>query len=313
MNALVRFMQQSLLRRGGRILGRAPAISRVARVTRSPVRGACGALTLFAVACAQVEGGATQSVPIAAAPVLTDSFPSNNAAYPDGVQARGDATYAVLPGYRPLTLDLYMPSATTRAPAGGFPLIVFVHGGAWMGGHARHAGAIDGFPRYLAGLAARGHVVASVNYRLSGEARFPAALLDLKLAVRWLRGRSEELRIDEDNVVLWGTSAGGQLAGLAGLACDAPGFDLSATMAQARAEALADETDCVQGVAVWYAPSDFMISRNSATGASLNSPDARYLGCAPATCDIESLEAASSGAFCGRRRSARSDRSRTHG
>ena len=267
------------------------------RLMRDLVRWASCGLVLLAVACAHSDGARHSDLRIAAAPVLLDLFPSHEAAFANGVQARGDVVYAVLQGYRPLTLDLYTPSDSMRAPSTGFPLIVFVHGGAWMGGHARHAGAIDGFPQYLARLAARGYVVASVNYRLSGEAQFPAALLDLKLAVRWLRGQGDEFRLDGSNVVLWGASAGGQLAALAGLACDAEQFDLTATLNQARVPALANEADCVQGVALWYAPSDFMISRASAVVSAPDSPDARYLGCALVTCDRTRLEAASPAYF----------------
>ena len=281
----------------GESVGSWSASACVAFAARGAVRGARASLLFFAFACAQSNGTATHVPHIAAAPVLTDSFPTNDVAYPNRVRARGDVIYAVLPGYRPLTLDLYLPSETMPSPTEGFPLIVFVHGGAWMGGHSRHAGAIDGFPHYLAGLAARGYVVASVNYRLSGEARFPAALMDLKLAVRWLRSRSEELQIDSSTVLLWGTSAGGQLAALVGLACDAPEFELTATLAQAHADVLDGETDCVQGVALWYAPSDFTISRAGAQGAASDSPEARYFGCAPATCDASILETASPAHF----------------
>lgn len=261
------------------------------------VRWACCGLLLLAAACVHSDSARVRDFRIATAPVLTDLFPPHEAAFADGALARGDVVYAVLPGYRPLTLDLYTPSRFTRAPARGFPLIVFVHGGGWMGGHTRHAGAIDGFPRYLAGLAARGYVVASVNYRLSGEAQFPAALLDIKLAVRWLRGQGSELRLDDDNIVLWGTSAGGQLAALAGLACGAEQFILAASPSEARTPALANEDDCVQGIALWYAPSDFMISRARAEGSTPDSPEARYLGCAPAACEVARLEAASPAYF----------------
>ena len=74
-----------------------------------------------------------------------------------------------LKGYRPLTLDLYQPQPRNYP----LPLVVFVHDGGFGGGNSRHAAVFDDLPATLAGLAAQGYVVASVNYRLSGEARFP--------------------------------------------------------------------------------------------------------------------------------------------
>ena len=114
-----------------------------------------------------------------------NSYGPQRVAYSNGVTGVFDLTYATLPGYRPLTLDLYSPAA--RGP---LPLLVFVHGGGWNGGDARHTGTFEDFPATLAALAAEGYVVASVNYRLSEEARFPAALEDVKAAIRWLRSEA---------------------------------------------------------------------------------------------------------------------------
>lgn len=266
---------------------------RALRAIAAALGWAGSALVLLCAACAQPAGSHATDWRVAAAPVLADWLPPHELGYANGARVRGDVVYAILPGYRPLTLDLYMPPEGARTPARGFPLIVFVHGGAWAGGHARHAGAIDGFPGYLARLSEQGYVVASVNYRLSGEAQFPAALLDLKLAVRWLRAQSAELDLDRNNAVLWGASAGGQVAALAALACEADQFDLGPTLDRARTPELVDESDCVQALALWYAPSDFMIMRQGADGAARDTPEALYLGCALAACEDELLHAAS--------------------
>ncbi|MEO8896144.1 MAG: alpha/beta hydrolase, partial [Rhizomicrobium sp.] len=109
-------------------------------------------------------------------------------AFPGGVAAHRDIVYAAVGGFRPLTLDLYQtPSKPKEAPR---PAILFVHGGDWVTGDARHLAGFADFPATLAALAAKGYVVASVNYRLSGEAHFPAAIQDVKSAVRWLRGHA---------------------------------------------------------------------------------------------------------------------------
>ena len=125
---------------------------------------------------------------------------------PTGVVGLADVTYAVIPGFRPLRLDLYLAPGATNKP---HPLVIFVHGGGWQSGHTRHSGAFADWPGVLASLAAKGYVVASVEYRLSGEARFPAAIQDVKSAIRYLRVHSSEYGIDPARAVIWGGSAAG--------------------------------------------------------------------------------------------------------
>ena len=106
-------------------------------------------------------------------------------------------------GEHRLKLDLYHPATP---PAG---LIVWVHGGAWRGG-SREGVEIKG----LVGL---GWALASVDYRLSTQARFPAQIHDIKAAIRFLRAHAEELGLPPDRFVIAGSSAGGHLAALAGV------------------------------------------------------------------------------------------------
>src|SRR3984957_7533223 len=140
--------------------------------------------------------------------------------YPGGVRSFRDVTFAEPLGFRPLTLDLYLP------PEGGpkKSVVVFIHGGAWRSRTARDGGVFRDFPAVLASVAARNYVVASVNYRFSDEARFPAAVQDVALAIRWLRAHSDRYGLDTNRFVAWGSSAGGQIAALVGTACGARAF-----------------------------------------------------------------------------------------
>ena len=110
-----------------------------------------------------------------------------------------DVVYSTIPGFRPLHLDLYRQAgvATPR------PLIVFMHGGGWAYSNPRAGAAFVDLPVVLAHLAERGYVVASIAYRLSGEAPFPAQLEDLQAAIRFLRGNAARFGIDGAQVGLW--------------------------------------------------------------------------------------------------------------
>ncbi len=149
--------------------------------------------------------------------VPRDPLPERVICWGDGSTIMTDVVYSTIPGYRPLHLDLYRASADA-APR---PLVVFVHGGGWWAGNQRAASAFLDFPAVLATLAQRGYVVASIEYRLSGEASFPAQLLDLQEAVRFLRANAARVGIDPAKVVLWGMSAGAQVAALDAVKCPA--------------------------------------------------------------------------------------------
>src|SRR5690606_30588174 len=122
---------------------------------------------------------------------------------PRGTDVKLDVVYA-RPDGRPLKLDLYVPRH--RRPV---PLIIWIHGGGWSEG-----GKDD--PPALPLLYAR-YAVASIEYRLSGRAQFPAQIHDVKAAVRFLRANAGRYRLDPDRFGVWGESAGGHLAALLGL------------------------------------------------------------------------------------------------
>jgi len=104
-------------------------------------------------------------------------------------------------------LDIYLPNSGT----GPFPVIVSIHGGAFKGGDkngAELASALKGLDS--------GYAVVSLNYRLSGEAIWPAQINDVKAAVRFIRANAAKYRLNPDRIAAWGGSAGGHLAALLG-------------------------------------------------------------------------------------------------
>ena len=125
----------------------------------------------------------------------------------DGSRHFVGAVYAAVTGYRTLQLDLYVPAASVPVP-----LVVWVHGGAWLFGDRRFLPETLAPEQIFDALLAKGLAVATIDYRHAMEAPFPAALHDAKAAIRWLRAYSGELGIDPVRVGIWGESAGGHLA-----------------------------------------------------------------------------------------------------
>ncbi|NYJ08555.1 alpha/beta hydrolase fold domain-containing protein [Petropleomorpha daqingensis] len=162
-----------------------------------------------------------------------------------GVRRLLGVPYAAIPGLRPLELDLYLPAGSD----GPVPVVVFLHGGGWRIGSRHLAGpAYRGqTPTPFERVAQAGVAVASVDYRLSGEATFPAQLHDAKAAVRWLRARAGELGIDPERIAAWGESAGGHLAALLGLVRDE---------SLEGAVGITGLSSAVSAVAAWYPPTD---------------------------------------------------------
>lgn len=128
------------------------------------------------------------------------------------VTVHRDIEYAEVSGFRPLELDLYLPAE----PTGPVPVVVHVHGGGWRRGSRRHPlPALGG--SFYSDLARGGIAVAAIDYRLSGEARYPAAVQDVRAAVAWARTALPGYGLLPGPVALWGDSAGGHLALLAAL------------------------------------------------------------------------------------------------
>ena len=142
----------------------------------------------------------------------------------------------VIRGHERQKLDLYIPSSKEK-----LPLIIWIHGGAWMEGSKDSGVPLE----YLSD----GYAVASINYRLSRHAIFPAQIEDCKAAVRRLRALADKLNLDPDRFGVWGPSAGGHLAAMLGTTGDVNEFDVGMDL---------EFSSRVQAVVDYFGPTDFL-------------------------------------------------------
>jgi acetyl esterase/lipase len=189
----------------------------------------------------------------------------------DGVVTYPDIEFAQVDGFRPLRLDLRVPVAP-----GPVPVVVYIHGGAFRFGSRRRGPVMEPI-RF--GLLQRGMAVAAIEYRLSGEALFPACLHDVKAAVRWLRTFGADLGLLPEAIGAWGESAGAHLAAFLGL----NSRDAELNGAVGVTEASAD----VQAVVAWYPPTTFLAMDDDARSEGRpsgqphdapDSPESRLIG-----------------------------------
>ncbi|WP_310533930.1 alpha/beta hydrolase [Novosphingobium sp.] len=199
------------------------------------------AALLSVPAAASAKAAPQRVFPVSEKPSLEDHFPIVPVAFPGGVKGYRDIVYQQINGHIPQVVDIYVP-----ASKGPHPLVLYIHGGGWVGGHTRHSGALANFPRVLAALAAEGFVVASLEYRLSGDAKFPAQVQDAKASLRFLSDNAARYRIDPSRVGIWGGSAGGHLTALTALSCKDTGLDPAAA-----------SDVCATAAVTWYGVYDF--------------------------------------------------------
>jgi acetyl esterase/lipase len=189
----------------------------------------------------------------------------NGPQVPDDVIAKRDLVYAGTDHPRQ-RLDLYLPKTPTGTK---LPLVVFIHGGGWQNGD-KAAGA----GRVLPFVRSGGFVGASIGYRLSGDATWPAQIHDCKAAIRWLRGNAGTYGIDPDRIAVIGSSAGGHLVAMLGTSGDVAAVEGSLG-------AFPDMSSRVTCVVDYFGPADLLtmgdfpssIDHNAAT-----SPESKMLG-----------------------------------
>jgi acetyl esterase/lipase len=186
------------------------------------------------------------SVPVTSPP--TSEPPIEPVVYP----VAGDLAYAAASELQ--RLDVYTP-ADGIPP---YPVVVIIHGGGWTVGDKRGELPSAAVPGFLA----LGYAVASINYRLAPDAVFPAQLLDVKAAIRYLRAEAPALGLDPDRIAVVGESAGAHLAVLLGTTAGVAEFD-DPTLGNPAV------SSAVQAVIDFYGPSDLTTSDEQRT---LNSP-----------------------------------------
>jgi len=170
-------------------------------------------------------------------------------------------------------LDLYIPEGT-----GPFPVVIMIHGGGFMLGDKADGTGLTGVDSLLAA----GYAVASINYRLSGEAQYPAQIYDAKAAVRFLRANAATYNLNPDKFGAWGASAGGNLVALLGTTCGVA--ELEGDLGNN------DQSSCVQAVVDWFGPIDFLKMQEQLTEAGCSastddasSPESKLIGAAVQT------------------------------
>ncbi len=191
------------------------------------------ALIAVSVAATQACTGASEAPSPAASSAVASAEPSRTDASPPRIVGdQRDIVYKTADGI-PIALDIHAASG-----AGPHPVIIWIHGGGWHSGDKTQC-----LPVRL-GFTDRGYTVACINYRLSGQAIFPAQIEDVRDAIAFVRGHADEYDLDPDRFVAWGSSAGGHLAALVGTTSGEPVFT-----GDARASA-------VQAVIDFYGPID---------------------------------------------------------
>lgn len=139
-------------------------------------------------------------------------------------------------------LDVYWPAEGN----GPFPVVVSIHGGAFMGGDK-----LDVQLTPMLAVLKRGYALVGVNYRMSAEAKFPALIHDIKAAIRWIRANAELYLFDSQKIAVWGGSAGGYLSLMAGVTAGIPELDDPSL-------GNAEQPENVQAVVSWFPPTDFL-------------------------------------------------------
>lgn len=174
----------------------------------------------------------------------------------DAAPPTKDIVFATVDDHE-LKLDLYLPEKSERPP-----LVVFIHGGGWRNNNYKKC--------LTPWLTDYGFAVASIGYRLSDKAKFPAQVYDCKAAIRWLRTHADEYGYDARRIGVAGTSAGGYLALMLGVTGDLEELEREVG-------GLPQHSSRVQAVVDYYGPSDFVL-RSQNQPAKTEGPDSPVFG-----------------------------------
>lgn len=162
-------------------------------------------------------------------------------------------------------LDIYLPEHGD----GPFPVILSIHGGAFKAGDKGDRQVLA----MLEGLK-RDYAVVSINYRLSGEAIFPAQIHDVKAAVRWVRANAENYKLNPEKIAAWGGSAGGHLSALLGTAGDVSSLEDPSL-------GNPGQSSRVQAIVDWFGPTDFLTMDDQLYESGVNNPMAHSVPDSP--------------------------------
>jgi acetyl esterase/lipase len=254
---------------GGRCMMRAKELDMTSAAVTCPIRHAAGPeltqqghsimrhLQLLTVVLLSASVAFADDPPKAARPAAN---------LPQGVTLIPNIEFARPEGHS-LLLDLYLPDSAS----GPVPVIVWVHGGGWEAG--------DRHDRTALPILAHGYALASIDYRLSQVAKYPAQIEDCKAAIRWVRAHAKANGLDPNHIGVWGASAGGHLVALLGTTGDVKELEGS--------EGNLDVSSRVQAVCDWFGPTDFTVINQQAKKGPVpqviqhddpNSPEAHLLG-----------------------------------
>lgn len=199
------------------------------------------------------------------APVLAD----NPWAIPAGSKKYKDVAYVEGRAAPRQKMDVIVPP---HEEGKKLPVVVWVHGGAWLGGDKANNPAVM--------FLSRGFVAVSVNYRLSQDAIWPAQITDCRAAVRYLRKNADQYDIDPDRIIAWGGSAGGHLVAMLGVSSDQTFADN---------ESWKDIPCNVLGVIDWFGPTDLTLLDGEINGVK---PVAKLIG-GPVKANLDKTKSAS--------------------
>lgn len=166
--------------------------------------------------------------------------------------------------------DIYLPAA--KPP---FPVLVWIHGGGWVQGDKTTFKAQP----MLEALLSRGYAVVTINYRLSGEAKFPAQIYDVKAAIRWIKANATTYKFNADKIGVWGSSAGGHLTALLATSQNVASLE---NLTQGNPS----QSSKIQVAIDWFGPTDFLLMDkmtieqkcSAATHNGASSPESALMG-----------------------------------